>query len=172
MTEEGAPTQLSTGTGSQPLLCLKITVMEPWPCPLLLALEALLRPLSDPGAPPHVPGLSPVNSMSEFLPKGFGLAELVMSRMHTHTHTHAHAQHTCCLHTQKHYPPHTSHMQTTCHTYTPHTHTHHTHTHKHVFYKPRTHPALAHIHMHTLSFQTGLSLSHITPLQPALYTTA
>lgn len=173
-TGEGATTQLSTGAGSQPLLCPEIAVTKPWPPPLHLALEALLRPPLDPRTPPRAPGLGPVNSVSEFLPQAFGLAELATPSACTlpHTHTHTRTAH-------KHRTPHTTHMQTphvyitkyTFHPHTPHTpharppRTSHMHT-------PCPCTPHAHTHIHTLFFLTGLSLPHITPLHPTLYTAA
>lgn len=178
-TGEGAPTQLSTGAGSQPLLCPEIAVTKPWPPPLHLALEALLRPLLDPRTPPHVPGLSPVNSVSEFLPQAFGLAELAMSSACTLPHTH---MHTRTAHTKTPHTPHNAHANTThIHhkiyippTYPTHptrtSSTHFTHTtHMHTPCPCTPH---AHTHIHTLFFLTGLSLSHITPLHPTLHTAA
>lgn len=168
MTGEGAPTQLSTGAGSQPLLCPEIAVTKPWPLPLHLALEALLRPLLDPRTPPHVPGLSPVNSVSEFLPQAFGLAELAMSSACTHTHAHADCTHkntahptqrTCKHHTYTSQNIHATHIPHTSHTHVLHTlHTHNPHGHT-----LPMHTTCTYTHTYSLLPNWSLSIPHHTP---------
>lgn len=154
-TGEGATTQLSTGAGSQPLLCPEIAVTKPWPPPLHLALEALLRPPLDPRTPPRAPGLGPVNSVSEFLPQAFGLAELATPSACTLPHTHTHTR---TAHTTPH-TPHDAHANTT--------HKHHK------IYIPPTHPtrptrtsSTHEPHAHTLPMHTTCTYTHTYSLLP------